>query len=141
MDSTNTLSEDFSHLSVGDPRVSAQPLSPNIRTLARISLERDSFTDNDHKALDVQISKTFSIYQRLGEEPDFPSLLFTITAGDKRLVTLTSPEAKELLDREPSISGILRKAWQAGAFKEVRQLGSFPSIVCEVSSSTSFSTL
>jgi hypothetical protein len=141
MDSTNTLSEDFSHLSVGDPRVSAQPLSPNIRTLARISLERDSFTDNDHKELDAEISKTFSIYKELNREPDFSLLLSMITVGGERLVMLTSPKAKELLDREPSISGILRKAWQAGAFKEVRQLGSFPSIVCEVSSSTSFSTL
>ena len=38
---------------------------------------------------------------------------------------LTPNQAEELLDREPSIVRILRNGWQAGSFKEVRQLGVF----------------
>jgi hypothetical protein len=34
-------------------------------------------------------------------------------------------EVEELLHQESSIAKILRNAWQAGSFKEVRQLGAF----------------
>ena len=66
----------------------------------------------------------FSAFRKLDEEPDLSELLSRITM-DKRLTTITTDEAEELLDREPSIVRILKNGWQAGSFKEVRQLGVF----------------
>ncbi|KIM72817.1 hypothetical protein PILCRDRAFT_15795 [Piloderma croceum F 1598] len=114
----DSMSNDFSHLSVGDLHASSEPsTSP---ALERISLEGDFFTDDDHRPLDAKIVNGFSAFQKLNEEPDLSELLSRITI-DKRPTTLTTDEAEELLDREPSIARILRN----GSFKEVRQLGMF----------------
>jgi hypothetical protein len=105
----DSISNDFSHLSVGDLHTSSEP--SNYSALERISLERDLFTDDDHKPLDAKIVNGFSAFRKLNEEPDLSELLSRITM-DKRLTTLTTDEAEELLDREPSIAGILRNGWQ-----------------------------
>jgi|SRR5882762_1748517 len=118
----DSISNDFSHLSVSDLHASSQPsTSP---ALERVSLERDLFTDNDHMPLDAKIVNGFSAFRKHNEEPDLSELLSRITM-DKRLTTLTTDEAEELLNREPSIARILKNGWQAGSFKEVRQLGMF----------------
>ena len=125
----DSISNDFSHLSVGDLHASSEPSTPP--ALNRISLERDTFTDDDHKLLDEKIENSFSAFRKHNEEPDSSDLLSRITM-DKRLTTLTTDEAEELLDREPSIARIIRNGWQVGSFKEVRQLGVFP--ICSTSS-------
>jgi hypothetical protein len=126
----DSISNDFSHLSVnvGDLQTSSEPSTTP--ALNRISLERDTFTDDDHKLLDKKIENSFSAFRKLNEEPDLSDLLSRVTM-DKRLTTLTTDEAEELLDREPSIARIIRNGWQVGSFKEVRQLGVFP--ICSTS--------
>jgi hypothetical protein len=116
----DSISNDFSHLSVGDLHASSDPTTPP--ELNRISIERDTFTDDDHNLLDEKIVNAFDIFRRYHEEPPLPLLLSNITT-DKSLTTLTTDEAKELLDREPSIARILRNGWQVGSFKAVRQSG------------------
>jgi hypothetical protein len=118
----DSISNDFSHLSVGDLYTSSDPTTPP--ELNRISLERDTFTDVDHNLLNEQIMDVFNIFRRYNEEPRSPLLLSHINM-DKRPTALTIDEAEQLLDREPSIAGLLRNGWQAGSFKEVRQLGVF----------------
>jgi hypothetical protein len=118
----DSISNGFSNLSVGDLHASSEPSTAP--ALERISLERDVFTDDDHRPLDAKIVNAFSAFRKLNEEPDLSELLSRITM-DKRLITLTTDEAEELLDREPYIVRILRNGWQAGSFKEVRQLGVF----------------
>jgi hypothetical protein len=104
----------------------SKPSFPNTASVPpRISLERDAFTDKDHQLLDAKILKVFSLFQEFNREPDLPSLLSNITL-DKRLVTLKSNEAEELIQQEPSIIEILRQGWKAASFKEVRQLGVVP---------------
>jgi hypothetical protein len=93
--------------------------------LQRVSLEHDVFTHDDHRLLDAKILNGFSLYWELNKEPDYPTLLFHITAADNRLISFSTDEVDELLHQEPSITKILRNAWQAGSFKEVRQLGAF----------------
>ena len=124
----DSISNDFSHLSVGDLLASSEPSKPP--ALNRISLESDTFTDDDHNLLDAQIMDVFNIFRRYNEEPVLSELLSRVTM-DKRLTILTPDDAEELLDREPSIAGLLRNGWQAGSFKEVRQLGVFP--ICSMS--------
>ena len=124
----DSISNDFSHLSVGDLHASSEPSTPP--ALNPISLERDTFTDDDHKLLDAKIENSFSAFRKHNEEPDLSDLLSRVTM-DKRLTILTPDEAEELLDREPSIAVLLRNGWQAGSFKEVRQLGVFP--ICSTS--------
>ena len=41
-------------------------------------------------------------------------------------MTLSSGRANDLLTRNPSIATLLQQRWQAGSFKEVRQLGTLP---------------
>ena len=118
----DTISNDFLQLSVGDLHAS---LHYNTPAISRISLEHDVFTDDDHKPLDTKIMRSFSLYQKHNEEPHFLLLLSTIMGDDNRLVTLTTDKAEPLLMREPSISKVLKNSWQAGSFKEVRQLGVF----------------
>ncbi|KAF8219419.1 hypothetical protein L208DRAFT_1418246 [Tricholoma matsutake] len=101
MDAMSSLSEGFSHLS------------------------HDLSTDDDHRALDVAIMKTFSANRKINEEPNLASLLSNITAGDKRLISLLWDEAEDLLTHQPSINAVLQKAWKEGSFKEVWQLGAF----------------
>ena len=125
----DSISNDFSHLSVGDLLASSEPSTPP--ALNRISLESDTFTNDDHNLLDAQIMDVFNIFWRYNEEPVLSELLLRVTMDDKRLTTLTPAEARELLDRESSIAGLLRNGWQAGSFKEVRQLGVFP--ICSTS--------
>jgi hypothetical protein len=125
----DSISNDFSHLSVGDLHASSEPSTPP--ALNRISLERDTFTDDDHKLLDEKIENSFSAFRKLNEEPDLPDLLSRVTMDNVRLTMLTPNQAEELLGREPSIAGLLRNGWQAGSFKEVRQLGVFP--ICSTS--------
>ena len=124
----DSISNDFSHLSVGDLHASSEPSTPP--ALNRISLERDTFTDDDHKLLDEKIVNAFDLFRRYNEEPPLPLLLSNITM-EKRLTTLTTDEAEELLDQEPTIARIIRNGWQVGSFKEVRQLGAFP--ICSTS--------
>jgi len=124
MNQTNSLSQDFSHLSVGDPNTLLEVTSPDTTsTLTRVSRERDVFIKDHHKALDAKILKAFSAFRTFHQEPHLPALLFHITGGDKRLVTLTEDEAEELLTREPSIRTVLQDAWKEGLFDRVRQLG------------------
>ena len=118
LDSTNVLSEDFSRLFMDDTNVSHGDID-----LPRVSPERDTLTDDDHKALDATILATFSSDKRLNEEPKLPALLSNISNEDMRMKNLTTDEAEELLAREPSIRMVLRNAWRKEAFKEVRQLG------------------
>jgi hypothetical protein len=125
----DSISNDFSHLSVGDLHASSEPSTPP--ALNRISLERDTFTDDDHKLLDEKIDNSFSAFRKLNEEPDLSDLLSRVTMDNERLTMLTPNQADELLDREPSIAGLLRLGWQAGSFKEVRQLSVFP--ICSTS--------
>jgi hypothetical protein len=125
----DSISNDFSHLSVGDPHASSEPTTTPAPALNRISLERDTFTDDDHN-FDEEILNAFSAFRRINEQPDLPLLLSNITT-DKRLTTLTIDEAKKLINREPSMAGLLRNGWQVGSFKDVRQLGVFP--ICSTS--------
>ena len=125
----DSISNDFSHLSVGDLLASSEPSAPP--ALNRISLESDTFTDDDHNLLDSQIMDVFNIFRRYNEEPVLSDLLSRVTMDNVRLTMLTPNQAEELLDREPSIAGLLRNGWQAGSFKEVRQLGVFP--ICSTS--------
>jgi hypothetical protein len=113
----DSISNNFAHLSVGDLHASSGPSTTP--ALERISLERDIFTDDDHRPLDAKIVNAFNAFRKLNEEPDLSELLSRITI-DKRLTTITTDEADELLDRELSIVRILRNGWQAGSFKEVR---------------------
>ena len=122
------MDSNFLYLSVGDLHDSSEPTTTP--ALNRMSLERDTFMGDDHNLLDAQIMDVFNIFWRYNEEPVLSELLLRVTMDDKRLTTLT-PEARELLDRESSISGLLRNGWQAGSFKEVRQLGVFP--ICSTS--------
>jgi len=62
--------------------------------------------------------------------PHMPSLLCNITNNDKRLISLTTEEAEEMLSRHPSIVKLLKNAWHAESFKELRHLGAFLFIVC-----------
>jgi hypothetical protein len=127
----DSISSDFSQLSI-DLHASSQPtITPELK---RISLQRDVFIDDDHKPLDAKIVKRFWPSRKHNEEPDLPLLLSTITGDDKRLGTLTADEAEALLEREPSISKVLRNSWQAGSFKEVRRLGAFLFIVSRANS-------
>ena len=92
----DSISNDFSHLSVGDLHTSSDPTTPS--ELNRISLEHDTFTDDDHNLLDEKIVNAFNIFRRYHEEPPLPLLLSNITVDDKRLVTLsTTDEVRELL--------------------------------------------
>jgi hypothetical protein len=111
-------------LSVDDPHVSIGNTD-----LPRVSPERDTLTDDDHKALDTKILEIFSANRKFNEEPKLPALLSIITIGDKRIKTLTPDEAEELLGHEPSIKTVLRNAWRKEVFKEVRQLGALIAIV------------
>ena len=126
----NSISNDFSHLSVGDLHASSEPSTPP--ALNRISLERDTFTDDDHKLLDEKIENSFSAFRKHNEEPDLSDLLSRVTMDNERLTMLTPNQAEVLLDQEPSIAGLLRSGWQAGSFKEVRQLGVLS--ICSTSS-------
>ena len=119
----DSISNDFVHLSVDDLHASSEPSTTAM--LERISVEHDSFTDEDHRPLDAKIMSAFSAFRKHNEEPDLSELLSQITI-DKRLTWLKPDEAEELLDREPSIARIIRNGWQVGSFKEVRQLGVFP---------------
>ena len=125
----DSISNDFSHLSVGDLLASSEPSTPP--ALNRITLESNTFTDDDHKLLDEKIENSFSAFRKHNEEPDLSDLLSRVTMDNERLTMLTPNQAEELLDREPSIAGLLRNGWQAGSFKEVRQLGVFP--ICSTS--------
>jgi len=126
MDPTSSLSDDFTHLSVGDLNPPHQPIFRDTTpSLTRVSRERDRFIDDDHKPLDTTVMKLFSAFRKFNEEPDLPALLFITTVGDDRLVTLTEEKAEELLTRQPSINTVLQKAWKEASFKEVRQLGAF----------------
>lgn len=119
----DSISNDFSQLSVGDLHASSQPTTS--QALKRVTLHRDVFTDDDHKPLDAKILKGFSAFRDMQREPGLPLLLSTITVDDKRLTTLTTDEAEELLTQETSIAKVLGNAWHAGSFKEVRQLRVF----------------
>jgi hypothetical protein len=123
----NSISNDFLQLSVRDLHTSSEP--PATPALKRISLERDVFTDEDHKPLDAKILNAFNVFWKHNEEPHLPLLLSTITGDDKRLSTLMTDKAEELLTRKASIAKSLRNAWQTGSFKELRQLGGFMLIV------------
>jgi hypothetical protein len=118
----DSVSNKFLHLSVGDLHASSGPSTT--RALERISLERDVFTDDDHRLLDAQIVHAYSAFRTYDLEPDLSELLSRITM-DKGLTLFRTDEAKQLVGREPSIAEILKKGWQAGSFKEVRQLGVF----------------
>jgi hypothetical protein len=126
MDPTSCLTEDLSHLSVGDGNTPHEAAFPDtFSQLTRVSRERDVFIDDDHKIYDGKIMNTFNLHRKHNEEPDLPALLSITTLGDKRLLNLTPDEADELLTREPSIKMVLQRAWQEGSFREVRQLGVF----------------
>jgi hypothetical protein len=115
MDATNSLSETLADLS----------LSQTNPSLTRVSRERDGFVDDDHKALDEDLMEVFTVAREHNVNPSWPGLLVNITAGDKRLVTLPTPEARKLLSSQPCIQQILEEAWKCGAFKEVRRLSEF----------------
>ncbi len=100
MDPTGSLSKGFADLSVGDQNPPREPIF-RIPSLAQVSRERDRFIDDDHKALDAKLMKTFSAFRNHNEDPDLSSLLSIITLGDKRLVTLAEEEAEELLTSQP----------------------------------------
>ena len=117
LDSTNTLSRVFSHLSVNDPDLSIENVD-----LVRVSSERDTYTEDDHKALDDAILTTFDANRVLNKEPHLHSLLSNITNNDIRLLPLTAEDAKKILENEPLMKVILKYTWQRGAFREVRRL-------------------
>jgi hypothetical protein len=126
MDPTNTLSEDFASLSVGNLNPLQEAISQDTTpSLTRVARERDRFIDEDHKPLDAEIMETFSAFRTFNQEPGLPALLFVIISGDERLVSLSQRETRELLTRQPSITMVLQKAWTEASFKEVRQLGAF----------------
>ena len=65
---SNPVSYFISHLSLGDLHASSEhSTSP---ALERISVERDLFTDDDHRPLDAKITNGFSAFQKLNKEPD-----------------------------------------------------------------------
>jgi hypothetical protein len=105
-------------LSIDDPDVSIA-----IRNIPRVSSQRDTLTDGDHKKLDATILTTFQSDRKHSEQPHLPSLLSNITHDDTRLKPLSSDEAKKLLQDQPLINTMLKNAWRKGEFKEVRQLG------------------
>jgi hypothetical protein len=115
MASTAALSEEsrFSRLSVDE-------------ALRRISVDRDSLSDEDHKRLDEKVmNKAFRLTRNQNDTPDWHELLSKITLVDTRLVNLELVTAARLLESNPAIVGILQKAWDGDAFKEVRELGVF----------------
>jgi len=112
------LSQYFAHLSVNDPDASIEDVN-----LPLVSPERDTRTDEDHKALDAKISKAFRSDRRNNEEPDLPSLFFNMSNADKSLKSFTPEEAEDLLQSQPLIKTVFRNAWRKAAFKDVRQLG------------------
>jgi hypothetical protein len=124
LDSTNVLSEDFSRLFMDDTNVSHGDID-----LPHVSPDRDTLTDDDHKALDAPILTAFSSNRQHNEEPDLPSLLGNITHNDKRLTPLTTEEATKILAGDSLITMVLRNAWRKEAFKEVRQLRAFTCII------------
>jgi hypothetical protein len=128
MDPTSSLSENFSHLSVGEITPVNDELPDRISMLTHVSRESDVCTDDVHATLDANLLKMFSAFRKLNEESDVSSLLSYTTLQDKRLVTLTPDEAEELLTREPSIKVVLRKVWNEGSFKDVRRLGVLPCV-------------
>ena len=117
MDPANSLSEDLADLSLRD--------QTNNASLTRVSRERDCFVDEDHKALDEEIMETFSSVREQNGNPSWPALLFNITGGDERIVTLSIPKARKLLSTQPYIEQLLQEAWKSGSFKEVRRLSEF----------------
>ena len=108
----DSISNDFSHLSVGDLHASSEPSTHP--ALNRISLERDTFADDDHKLLDEEIMESFSAFRTINKEPRLSDLLSRITIDNERLTTLSPNQAEELLEREPSITGLLMHGWQVG---------------------------
>ena len=111
MDPTSFLTEDLSHLSVGDGNARLEAAFPDTSPqLTRVSRERDVFIDDDHKIYDAKIMNTSSLYRKHDEEPNLTALLSNTTLGDKRLVALTPDEADELLTCEPSIKIVLQRA-------------------------------
>jgi hypothetical protein len=118
--SMQSISNDISHLSLSDPQ--APDDSTTTPTLKRVPLGHDSdvFTDDDHKRLDADIMNAFRLFQIHGEEPDWFEILSRITQCTSK--KLTPDDAKNLLRREPAIETVLRKAWAAKTFKQVRQL-------------------
>jgi hypothetical protein len=124
----HSLSDHLLHLSLGEP--SNPTFSKPTSTPAGISPKPDVLTDIQHEELDKRVFHALDDFQQMKREPNLALLLFVITGGDERLKTLTSPEAEIFLQVNPSVVGILRNAWQAGSFKEVRQLGAFPRSNC-----------
>jgi hypothetical protein len=61
----DSISNDFSHLSVGDLHASSEPTTTP--ALNRISLECDTFTHDDHKLLDEKILIAFNTFRRINE--------------------------------------------------------------------------
>ena len=120
MASIDVISNDFLLLSVGDG--SSKPST--IPASRRVSPVHDVFTDDEHRLLNAKIKKCFSAFRKWNEEPDLSSLLSQIIM-DKRLTTLTTDEAEEMINQQPFFEVILRSVWHARLFKEVRQLGAF----------------
>ena len=77
----DSISNDFSHLSVGD-LLASSGLSTT-PALERISVERDVFTDDDHKLLDAKIVNAFSAFRKHNEEPNFSHELLWTTGGSQ----------------------------------------------------------
>jgi hypothetical protein len=116
----DVMSQDFSHLSIDDRDASIANVD-----LPRISPERDTYTDDEHKALDATILTMWSANRQIKNEPHLPSLLSNITNNDKRLTSVTPEEATKILDDDSRIKMVLRNAWRKEAFKAVRQLGAY----------------
>jgi len=125
-DPSSSLTDEFSHLSFHDPHVASDSVFPSAApALVRISPKRDVISDDDHRPLDAKTIRAFALHRKLNQQPNFADLLNNITSQDKRLVTLTADDAEKLLGGNPSITGVLRKAWDEGSFKDVRRLGMF----------------
>jgi hypothetical protein len=113
MSTDDPLLDELAHLSLDDPTC----------TLRRVSILRDFFTDEDHKALDEKILKIFEVNVKYNIEPSWPGILCFITGGtDERLISIRFDHGEELL-KSHQFSEILKKAWAERMFKEVRKLG------------------
>ena len=131
LDSTKTLSQDFSHLSVDYADLSVRNID-----LSHISPKCDTLTEDDHKVLDEEILTMFDANRQHNEEPDLSTLLSNITHYDGRLVALTTSEAENLLKNQLLMKTALKDAWRRGAFREVRQLGALIGIIWTCSQSS-----
>lgn len=93
--------------------------------LALVDADRDTLSEDEHKELDDFVLEAFALNIKYDEPPGWSPLLVNIAVNDGRLVTLSSKEAQDLLEKNPPIQDLLAETWKEREWKKVRQLGAF----------------